>query len=280
MAENKENKTYGEFAMVYALSPGLAWGCDMVKIGAHQSSSMATAMKELRNRYGTLYPELRFMHLCFTAADKFTAEKEVKRSLERFRHHGEVYSGLGCGLEEALKEVYDRLEVHREAAFEHKVSAAKRALLEAADDVAAVARVREARLADKKRRRLEEKEESEQRMQREAVAAEAAAQKDQAEKERRRAAAERNRLSVERWKCAELNGQDCVKEWVSEHTRVEQASHFTLAQAYAHFVTTWGAVPQRKFKHRIENILAHTFRDKTRVAGVCTRNVFTNMVLV
>lgn len=249
--------------MVYAVAPGADWGTDWVKIGAHQSSSMEVAVKELRARYGTGYPEMRFLHLCFTATHKIDAEKVVKQALSAFRRSGEVYRGLGAGLESALQAVYEALEVPLDSAYEHQLSPAKRALLEAVDDVVAVKRARHDRRVQKEASRAAEKE---ARLQAERDAMAAMVREAEAASQRR----EQRRLQEEA-KLSALDGGD-VAHWVEERLEYGKERVLTLKDAHQDYRAHGGKLGKIKFGPRLKQLLAVPFFEHTTRDNVNLKN--------
>ena len=255
--------TYKEWAMVYAVSPGEAWGADMVKIGAHQSSSMAMAVKELCGRHGTNYPDVRILHLCFTATHKIAAEDVVKRELRGFRHSGEVYGGLGAGLEEALQAVYTALEVPMDAAYEHPLPPGKRDMLEAAGDVAAVKRARLERRTQNDIARAA-KREMRLRAEREAVeATEREVEAARLKREKRERDAEAVKLARE--------GDD-VGPWANKCLQMGEGRVLTLKEAHDSYRAHGGKLGKINFAPRLKHHLTAPFVIETHRAGAYLKN--------
>lgn len=79
-----------------------------------------------------------------------------------------------------------------------------------------------------------------------------------------------------------ISDQDEVAQWVEEHSSVQDGQHFTLADAYRHFISCGGQVAQRTFKKRIEASLAMHYHPLKRIHGHVNpvRNVFWDMEIV
>ena len=84
--------------------------------------------------------------------------------------------------------------------------------------------------------------------------------------------------SCHEWAGALVHEQDEVAQWARAHV-TEADGHFTAAEAYRHFTTSGGAVPQRAFKHRLQSLLRVNYHEQKKVEGVNLRNVFWKVVL-
>ena len=244
-----------EFAMIYALAPGEDWGCDWVKIGAHQSSSRDVAEQELRQRYATVYPGLRILQLCFVATSKFRAERAVKEELQEHKHAGEVYNGLAGGLSTVLENIYAGLAVDIDSAYVEKLKPAKRALLRANHDKAQIKRLREMAAEEVASRRLREEIRHQEVMQ--TLEAE-----EQALERTRATELTVKHQRLEERKAARLRTPDdhahAVSAWVERHIQITPGALVTLKRAFDVYKQTSNAVTLGKvqFSVQLKGIMA------------------------
>lgn len=207
--------------MLYAVTPGAHWNCDLVKLGMHQSSSHELAVKELRARYITSYPAVQLLQLAFVASPKRQAEAQMQIALQQFHVEQECYSGMKRGFLGALDTFFAEVSVPIQDAHEERLSEAKRLLLESAFDK---------RLAHEKRKTAKRNREVEKQ-----VAAATYKQREAAALLVRKKRSEKvlNDQAARLGKRAERSSQPLAVKWFQSHVQTGGDSEYVTQKMAA-----------------------------------------------